>query len=267
MIRILILLLIFPSLAFALDYIEYPKFDSSQSYRRGDIASHHNHLWVSKFSSVNHEPALNSWKWGQVSLTNIDEWRYGQFYFLGNVVSHQDKLYFVKKFGFSKPETNRGGYQWEEFSHPAIGYELPNIDYESMNLTVDGVDSNYNGIRDDYEIFVVMGHTDPVLRHLGLQAAQLYRKLFDIAAIDIDETSLQELALLTDQLVSLRVCNRQNIRNGVGFNGYQHKYVNTPERFEAFLMAQKLLYEVLGDGYEPKIPNDPCKYIANIGGE
>ncbi|PKG56136.1 hypothetical protein [Shewanella sp. GutDb-MelDb] len=267
MIRILVLLLTFPIFAFALDYAEYPRFDSTQSYRRGDIVSYHNHLWVSKLPSVNHEPAKNSWKWGQVALTNIDEWRYGHLYFLGNAVSHQKKFYFVRKFGFAKPETNRGGYQWEAFSHPAIGYELPDIDYESANLAVDGVDSNFNGIRDDYEIFVVMEHTDPVLRHLGLQAAQLYRKLFAIARVDIDETSIQELALLTDQLVSLRVCNRQNIRTENGFNGYQHKYVNTPERFEEFLMAQKLLYEVLGDDYEPKVPSEPCKYITNIGGE
>ncbi|GIU13625.1 hypothetical protein [Shewanella sp. MBTL60-007] len=267
MIKITALLLTFPCIVFALDYAEYPKFDSAQYYKRGDIVSYQNYIWVSRLPSVNQIPTKNSWRWSQVALSNIDEWHFGQFYPLGNAVIYQDKFYFVKKLGFGRPDTNRSSYQWEEFSHPAIGYALPDVDYDNANLTVDGVDSNLNGIRDDYEIFVVMEHTDPMLRHLGLQAAQLYRKLFDIAQIDISEISIQEVAQLTDQLVSLRVCNRQNIRNWEGFNGYQHKYVNTQERFQEFLMAQKLLYEVLGDDYEPQVPREPCKFIANIGGE
>ncbi|WP_299803367.1 hypothetical protein [uncultured Shewanella sp.] len=267
MIKVTALLLTFPCIVFALDYAEYPTFDSVLYYKRGDTVAYQNHIWVSRFPSVNRMPTKNSWWWNQVALTNIEQWHYGQFYPLGNAVSYQGKFYFAKKLGFGRPDSNTGGHQWQDFSHPAIGYALPELDYENANLSVDGVDSNFNGIRDDYEIFVVMEHTDPMLRHLGLQAAKLYRKLFDMAQIDNGEISIQEVAMLTDQLVSLRVCNRQNIRSREGFNGYQHKYVNTQERFQEFLMAQKLLYEVLGDDYEPQVPREPCKFIANIGGE
>ncbi|WP_394147513.1 hypothetical protein [Shewanella atlantica] len=260
----IVFFLAFSTNSWALDYQDYEKFNSDRRYKRGEVVTYSNRIWVSVLPSSNVEPLKSHRRWARVALTGIDEWRSGQFYFLGDTVSIEQKFYFVKRLGFSKPGSYFGQYQWEEFTHPAIGYELPILNQDDALSTIDGVDSNFDGVRDDYEIYVVMGHTDPVLRSLGFKAGKVYQRLLNLASMDISELSFESAALLTDSLVAIRVCVRQKIRSEDNFFGYQHKYLNTTERFEAYYRAQSMLYELLGDEYEPKVSDMPCHQVASV---
>ncbi|QFU23719.1 hypothetical protein FM038_017105 [Shewanella eurypsychrophilus] len=268
MIRILFfLLLAFSSHTLALDYQDYDKFERDRRYKRSEIVTHSNRIWVSVLPNSNVEPSDSRWIWSQITLTGIKKWQPGKLYLLGDSVVIEQKFYFIKRLGFSKPESHFGQYQWEEFTHPAIGYELPILYQDNTSNTIDGVDSNFDGVRDDYEIFVVMKHTDPVLRMLGFKAGKIYQLLLNLASVDISEVSFESAALLTDYLVAMRVCVRQKIHSQNNFFGYQHKYINTTERFEAYYRAHNMLYELLGDEYEPKVSEMPCQQVTSVEGE
>jgi len=267
MIRILFFFLAFSAQIYALDYQDYEKFNGDRRYKRSEIVAHSHRIWVSVLPSSNIEPSDSRWIWSPVALTGIKEWQPGQLYLLGDSVAIERKFYFVKRLGFSKPGSHFSKYQWEEFTHPAIGYGLPILYQDDTSKTIDGVDSNFDGVRDDYEVFVVMKHTDPVLRMLGFKAGKIYQKLLNLASMDISEVSIDDAALLADYLVAMQVCVRQKIRSQESFIGYQYKYLNTTERFAAYYSAQNMLYELLGDEYEPKVSDMPCQQVTSVEGE
>lgn len=260
----LFFLLAFSAQTSALDYQDYEKFNGDRKYKRSEIVTHSHRIWVSVLPSSNVEPSDSRWIWSPVALTGIKEWRPGQLYLVGDSVAIEQKFYFIKRLGFSKPGSHFGKYHWEEFTHPAIGYELPMYHEDEGSKTIDGVDSNFDGVRDDYEVFVVMKHTDPVLRMLGFKAGKIYQLLLNLASMELSEVSIEDAALLTDYLVAMRVCVRQKMRYQESFTGYLHRYLNTTERFEAYYSAQNMLYELLGDEYQPKVSDTPCQQVTNV---
>ncbi|WP_427982721.1 hypothetical protein, partial [Agarivorans sp.] len=139
----------------------------------------------------------------------------------------------------------------------SAGYKLPEYDHETANNSIDGYDNNQNGLRDDFEVFVIMDNK-PEFHQLGLQAGQLFQQILSLRNKQVSATTRQEAADLLNKSVYLRMCVAKLNQQDPTFVGFQHRYINTVDRVRAYREAQRILRFHLGDSYMPISQTEPC---------
>lgn len=257
--KFLLGLCLLPCIASAQDYMEFEEFDSSAKYERGDVVRYNNNLWVLRWKTVEVPPGGESKIWAKVQLSDIEEWSWGKPYLLGATASYQGKFYLSKRLGPFKIDGKYGDWKWVEFTHPVLqsGYDLPDYDASTADDTIDGHDTNGNGLRDDFEAFLIMENKLEYV-DLGMRSGHVFQSILNQRDQQVTAISSEEAALLMEQSVSLRMCVSQMNQSDPEFVGFQHRYINTLERFKAYREAQLILHEHLGDDYMPNADVDPC---------
>ncbi|WP_156897036.1 hypothetical protein [Ferrimonas kyonanensis] len=257
-------LMIFSISSYALDFSEYDPYSFNENYRRGEIVSESNHLWVARLPGRGHPPAKSRFHWVRVDIGHPEPWRSGRFYVLGKVVSFGNQFYLAKGVGFAQPDSGRDCCQWQVFTHPGIGTDLPLVDSDDAKQGLEGIDSNFNGIRDDYEVAVVMESPSEAVRQAGLGAASAYKQMVSMATSADSEVTPVAAAELVDELLTVSACFRSLAGEHQGVSGFQHRYFNTFERMEAYLEAESRLYQALGDDYQPVLVDLPCQQMSPV---
>ncbi|MBY5992221.1 hypothetical protein [Ferrimonas balearica] len=240
----------------------FPEWDNETRYKRGTVVQHLSHLWVARLPNAGrppHEYPL----WARAELVDLPEWQERRWYPLGATVIYEGTPYLARQVTRHHPDHPAGTKKWIPFDHPALGYDLPVIDETQAQATLLGVDSNDNGIRDDYEVFVVMSYTGKT-RDMGLLAGRSYQLALKAEQGVAASWPESEVVAIVDTLANLIPCKRELRRQDGEFQGFEFKQFNTVDRFMAHRRSQQILYDLLGEGYRPTFDNqDPCGYVAS----
>jgi hypothetical protein len=152
-----LLITLLPYLTIAKNFNSFESFDNNKKYAEGSYVKYSNNLWVARHKVIGKYPKEESLAWAKVKLNNINEWKSQKVYLLGQSISYNEKTYFAKSLKPIAINSSYANYKWVEFSHPAMGFDLPSFNPENPeHNSIEGVDQNENGIRDDYEIKIVM---------------------------------------------------------------------------------------------------------------
>ncbi len=257
--KLLLGLYLLPCIASALDYKEFDEFQSSKNYKRGEVVRYNNNLWVSRWETEDKYPSGESLRWAKVQLGNITDWSRYTPYVQGDAASYQGKFYLSKRQGPFKIDGKYKNWKWVEFTHPALrtGYDLPDYEISTVDDTIDGHDTNGNGLRDDFEIFVIM-ENKPEYTDLGMRSGHVFQRILNLRNKQETAISTEEAAMLMAQSISLRMCISLIYQSDPDFSGFQHRYINTVERFKAYREGQLNLHSRLGNDYQPNMNIDPC---------
>lgn len=247
--------------SYAVNFNDINTYNNELRYHRGDYIRYLNYIWVANSSSIGKPPSAISKVWTHIPLINIQEAKLSGHYKIGQAVTHLDRYYFAIKQTKFKLNDRHFERNWVEFSHPAIGYDLPMI--ESLPDNLMGIDINKNGLRDDYEIYVLMNFSSLQLRNLGLAAGRLYNQVLMLSNMPNLFKTEQDLKVFMNKLVASRICQKKLKLKYPDFTGFQHKYINSPSRIKGYYGGQKVLHTQLGDEYEAVIIDDSCLQVIN----
>ncbi|GAA5193616.1 hypothetical protein [Ferrimonas gelatinilytica] len=251
-----------PSVLWAQPFDAFPQWDSDTRYPPGVVVRHLSHLWVASRPNQAQAPHQHP-HWVRAQLVDAPQWQADRRYALGDTVIYQGTHYLARQMARQSPDHPSGSQKWVAFEHPAIGYELPVIDDATANATLLGVDSNQNGIRDDYEVFVVMTYSGQA-REVGLNAGRSYQLTLEANEIVAASWSKEKVSTLFDVRVNLISCKHQIKKEDPKYTGFKHKYLNTLERFMADRRHQDILLDLLGDEYYPNFNDeDPCGFAVS----
>ncbi|MBY6186094.1 hypothetical protein KUV89_05615 [Marinobacter hydrocarbonoclasticus] len=257
--KLFVVLSLCPLLSFARDYQDYPDYNAEISYHRGHIVKNSNHLWVARIRSKGKKPESHRIHWQRVKLEKVDNWSRRTFYLAGAVVHYSDKHYFAKSLTFFRPGGWLGRRSWESFSHPAIGLDLPVVDWEESRQQLEGIDANFNGLRDDYEAYVIMKSPSERARNIGMRAGALYTSVINLIGTDVSEMTHEDAASMMNELINMRRCSRTLRRGNQNFQGFHPGFFNTTDRMLGSFQGQYKLYDLLGDHFRPTVEEDPCE--------
>lgn len=256
MLMIVLMMIVIP--AHSLEYEEFEEYQHSKWYNRGQVVKWNYHLWVARLPVKERSPEGYSFYWSLVDLAEVNEWRPGKFYRQGSVVSRLGVHYLSRRAGFIRPNGFMSSFQWLEFNHPAIGYDLPLVDMEESKVVLEGFDSNFNGIRDDYEVTVIMTAENKEQRDFGLNSAAIFKDLFEIGTSPLEETSEEFASRTIDDLIQVSDCLDVFRETNKRFSGFKHKYFNTFDRLRVAKKADSVLFNILGNDFRPNFTKTPC---------
>jgi hypothetical protein len=90
-----------------------------------------------------------------------------------------------------------------------MGFDLPSFDPEHPDHnTIEGVDQNENGIRDDYEIKIVMSDKSIEIKELALKAGKSYQTVLSMKGV-INSATQEEATNTLLALTLAELCKRQ----------------------------------------------------------
>ncbi len=259
---LLAVLLLAPSVLWAQPFDAFPEWDSETRYQPGVIVRHLSHLWVASQPNQAQAPHDHA-HWVRAKLVGVPQWQSGQRYVVGDTVTYKGTHYFARQMARQSPDHPSASQHWVAFEHPAMGYDLPVIDDATAEATLLGVDSNQNGIRDDYEVFVVMTYSGAT-REIGLAAGKSYLMTLMANESAVASWSKEKAAKLFDVMVNLISCKYEIRNQDPTFTGFKHKYFNSLERFMTDRRHQNVLLDVLGEDYQPVFNDeDPCGFATS----
>ncbi|MBY5979980.1 hypothetical protein [Ferrimonas balearica] len=246
----------------ALDFEEYQAYEPEQRYYRGQVVSQHSHLWVSRFPSRNKEPKDHPFRWGKVEIEDVQDWRRNRFYPIGSVVEFRGDYYFAKDLTLFRPNSYFGRRHWQKFNHPAIGYDLPVIDREEAREDLHGIDRNRNGLRDDYEVYVIMNHPSQEMKDLGFEAGRLYTEVMSLIDKELYEISYASAESMMNRMLDMSACVRLKVRAGQSKHGFHSAFYNTKDRILSDFRSQYKLHDILGDNFLATVSDTPCEEFS-----
>ncbi|MBY6017372.1 hypothetical protein KUW04_06215 [Halomonas denitrificans] len=242
----------------AKDFEDYRTYKPERRYYRGQVVSQHSHLWVSRFPSRNKEPKDHPFRWGKVEIEEVQDWRRNRFYPIGSVVQFDGLYYFAKNLTLFRPNSYFGRRHWQKFTHPAIGYDLPVIDREEAREDLHGIDRNLNGLRDDYEVYVIMNHPSQEMKDLGFEAGRLYTEVMSLIDKELYEISYANAESMMNRMLDMDECISSKRQSGQTEDGFSAAFYNTKDRILADFRSQFKLHDILGDNFPAKISDNPC---------
>lgn len=260
------LLSLMPSLAFATDFHDFPTYDENTSYVRSDVVSHGHNLWVSRFKGIHSTlPKVHSLKWSKVQLVDIPKWKAGKLYLLGKSVKYDGRYYVSTKLIPIKIDSQFSDNKWVEFTHPAMGYELPDYDSASeVANTLIGVDINQNNIRDDYEVKVIMSSLPEETKQYALNAGKTYYSLMQTSDEQLTYSAESAESIL-NTLVIAKACKREQARIHGGDNTWRESdFFNTFDRVRAKFELQNKLVVKLADTNLSVDINNACEQLNQL---
>jgi len=250
---------LFPSFLLAKEYADFDLYNDNTKYSRGSYVRHSNNLWVARHKVKGSFPKNSRYSWAKVQLTEIGEWQPKRVYKLGKSVSFNGKNYFSISMWPIPLDSQYVTHKWVEFSHPAIGFELPSL--ESSNpqfLTLIGVDENQNNIRDDYEIKIVMSNKTREIKEFALKAGENYHHLMvlkdNIDAITADYATEVILGLTLAELCKRKI----NFENPLVRAWKKSDYFNTIDRVEVNFLIQNRLSDMVNNNLLEASLENPC---------
>lgn len=260
------LLSLTPSFAFATDFHNFPKYDENTSYLRSDVVSHGHNLWVSRFKGIHStQPKVHSLKWAKVQLEDIPEWNAGKLYLLGKSIKYNGRYYVSTTLTPIKIDSQFADKKWVEFTHPAIGYELPNYDRASeVANTLIGVDINQNNIRDDYEVKVIMSSLHEETKQYALNAGMAYDSLMQTSDEQLTY-SAETAENILNTLIIAKACKREQAIIHGGDNTWRESdFFNTFDRVrEKFKLQNKLAAKLTNTNLSVDI-NNACGQLNQL---
>jgi len=254
-----LLITLLPYLTIAKNFNSFESFDNNKKYTEGSYVKYSNNLWVARHKVIGKYPEEKSLTWAKVKLNNINEWKSQKVYLLGQSISYNEKTYFAKSLKPIAINSSYANYKWVEFSHPAMGFDLPSFNPENPeHNSIEGVDQNENGIRDDYEIKIVMSDKPRDIKELALKAGKSYQTALSMK--DIANSITQEEA--TNTLLSLtlaELCKRHiNKNNASAITWKMSDYFNTIDRIETNFSVQNKLASLVDEEQLESSLEQPC---------
>jgi hypothetical protein len=254
-----LLITLLPSFTIAKNFNSFESFDNNKKYAEGSYVKYSNNLWVARHKIIGKYPEEESLTWAKVKLNNINEWKSKKVYLLGQSISYNKKTYFAKSLRPIAINSSYADYKWVEFYHPAMGFNLPDFAPEHPgHNTIEGVDQNENGIRDDYEIKILMSNKPKDIKELALKAGKSYQTVLSMK--DVANSITQEEA--TNILLALtltELCKRQiNKNNASAIAWKKSDYFNTIDRVEANFSVQNKLASLVDEEQLESFLEQPC---------
>ncbi|MCY4472725.1 MAG: hypothetical protein OXC07_07915 [Kistimonas sp.] len=259
-----ILLSLFCSGAFAVGFHEMPVWDPDVKYRRGSVVSHKTDIYISILPKKGISPGSNKVAWRQVKYNKHNALRPHKLYLLGAVVAHDGKYYISKKINVPRGVSSlNNGHRWLEFTHPAMGFNLPeDTEYSEEMRTLVGIDTNGNGIRDDYEEKIIMSDLPAPVKTAALGAGVAYGNLI-VTGAGAEASSETEAGAILQGMVLAKLCQRQFSRQTSGKTWSESAYFDTLDRVEAKYKLQSALARMI-DQRSFSIPEgDPCEQLVS----
>ncbi len=230
-------------------YDQTEEYDHNKSYQTGKIVKYKNNLWVNRFAvSKNEEPGFRDYKvWKKVQLTNIKPYLSKGYEksSLGNIIYtpytwgpsvNQDGRHFTSAGVISNENENSptNHNKWLEFSHPAIGFDIPIFDPDSEEAkSILGIDSNFNEIRDDFELTIIMSELNPEVKRMALYSGMIYGELMDIGFNKLDISSDRANSLASVFISSRQCKNDLHKVESYGKSWTETNFFNSKERLIA----------------------------------
>ncbi|RJY01638.1 hypothetical protein D5R81_19810 [Parashewanella spongiae] len=240
-------------------YGETEEYNQNESYQMGKIVKYENNLWINRFPvRKNEEPRFkNNRVWKKVQLVNIQPYSHQgkEKKVLGNTIYVpyawgdsviQGGKYFTYVGVISNDDENSpiNSNKWIEFSHPALGFDIPIFDPNSEEAkSLLGIDSNSNEIRDDFELTIVMSDLNPEVKKMALNSGVIYGEIMNIGFNQLDISS-DRANSLASVFISSRQC--KNDLHKVEFYGKswtETKFFNSKERLIAKFKYQNFIFE------------------------
>ncbi|RLV57901.1 hypothetical protein D5018_20075 [Parashewanella curva] len=249
-----VLIFLIPGYSFSQEYEDFDDYQPNTIYSIGTIVKYKNHLWVSTANRVS--VPTSGIGWNQVILTGIKEYnddprsvehrqKMDRFYYVGNSVKYHNQYFtLVKPCESLIPRGDSEFHDfWKPFSHPGIGFDIPIFDPDSDEAkSLLGVDTNDNGIRDDFEIKIIMGDLAEPVKHTSLSAGYIYGKLMS-SGVSQTQMSGQQANQLMSALVSVKQCKSDLSRqSSFGKSWRSTFFYNTKERHKAKFKFQNRVY-------------------------
>ncbi|MBY5992222.1 hypothetical protein [Ferrimonas balearica] len=251
------LIMLVSSSLWAQPFDAFPEWDNESRYKRGTVVQHLSHLWVARLPNAGrppHEYPL----WARAKLVDLPEWHEHRWYPVGVTVIHKGIPYLARQANRSRPNHADGSNRWIPFDHPALGYDLPVTDEAQAQATLLGVDSNDNGVRDDYEVRVVMRFAGRT-REVALGVADSFHKVLLADAATASQWPQSESYILMGSLIDLMDCQVELRQEEPEFSGLFHIYFNTPERIRVDRQNQEVLGERIGWDTQFPVSDSPCE--------
>lgn len=254
-----LLVILLPCLTIANDFNSFESYDNNKKYARGNYVKYSNNLWVARYKVIGTQPKEESITWAKVKLNDIREWKSKKVYRLGQSVSYNEKTYFAKSLWPIAINSSYVNYKWVEFSHPAMGFDLPSFDPEHPDHnTIEGVDQNENDIRDDYEIKIVMSDKSRDIKELALKAGKSYQTVLSMKGV-INSATQEEATNTLLALTLAELCKRQiNKYASSAIAWKKSDYFNTIDRIETNFSVQNKLARLVDEEKLESSLEQPC---------
>ena len=254
-----LLVILLPCLTIANDFNNFESYDNNKKYARGSYVKYSNNLWVARHKTIGKHPKEKILAWVKVKINDISEWKSKKVHLLGQSVSYNEKTYFAKSLWPIALNSSYANYKWVEFSHPAMGFDLPSFDPENPDHnTIEGVDQNENGIRDDYEIKIVMSDKSRDIKELALKAGKSYQTALSMKYI-ADSVTQEEATNTILSLTLAELCKRQINKNSSSAIAWKKSdYFNTIDRIETNFSVQNKLASLVDEEKLESSLEQPC---------
>jgi len=249
-------------MAMATDYQDFKEYEDDYLYKRGNYVKHRNNIWVSRHNLSSITPEENKFSWAKVNITDVNEWKSSQTYILGKAVKHNGKMFFSKSLWPISVDSLHSHYKWVEFSHPAIGFDLPSFDPQDPKAsTIIGIDTNQNNIRDDYEIKIIMSDKPVAIKVLALKAGEKYQNLM-LSSDTIGSMSAEIANNIMNGLILAEQCKRKIDRENTGIRTWKKsEFFNTFDRIKQNRLLQNKLYRIIDENNLTTSIENPCTVL------